>query len=234
MSKKIFALIISAVFALAAPLHAFAAPVPARSEQYVNDYADIIDYEYEYKISSEAASLCENNSGLQIVILTVGSLSDEKIGDYAKKVYSSWNIGNSGIGNGLLLVFSKEDRNYWAVTGEGISEYFTVSQLKNLLDETIEAGIENENLSETFYAFFTAASEKMTAATARATENGAKTESRPNTAIVILIIAAALALFFILSVLAVRFINIRVNRRKRKYRKPGSGTRRVTRTGSRR
>jgi len=53
----------------------------------------------------------ETDHGAQVAIVIVASTGIEPIEDFANRVGSTWKIGRSGIGDGLLLVVATQDRH---------------------------------------------------------------------------------------------------------------------------
>lgn len=105
-----------AVFMGAAPAHT--------PDFYVNDYADILSEEAEKKILNAGVSLC-NETTAQVAVLTIESLEGEDIFDYSVEVFREWGIGDKEKENGVLIVFSLEDREMWITVGHGLEGTLT-------------------------------------------------------------------------------------------------------------
>src|SRR6266853_804768 len=52
----------------------------------------------------------ESDNGAQVALVIVASTGVEPIEDFANRVGSAWKIGRRGVGDGLLLVVTTEDR----------------------------------------------------------------------------------------------------------------------------
>ncbi len=78
---------------------------------------------------------------------------------YAAQVVEDWNLGGEG-GNGLLLVLSISDEDYWVAPTDNFQSGFTLSVLKSLMSENLETDFTNKAYDAAVTNFVTAASEK--------------------------------------------------------------------------
>ncbi len=104
MQKKIKAIILSCitlVFFLVR-IHANALVEPTK-EFYVNDYADILSEETEQYILEKSVAL-EQETTVQIVVVTVPDLEGESLEEYATDLFREFGIGDKDKNNGLLLL----------------------------------------------------------------------------------------------------------------------------------
>jgi len=85
-------------------------PVPEkpRGNLHVFDYAGLIDKSDETKIKS-IASIIEQKTGAQVVIVTVNDLNGLNIEDYSLRILRDWGIGDKERNNGILLLANKEN-----------------------------------------------------------------------------------------------------------------------------
>lgn len=139
--------------------------VPARPEnQYVYDEADVLSDETEKAIVEKCKAL-DDSCGAELAVLTMnlmpGSTADERKA-YAAQVVEEWNLGGES-NNGLLLVFSISDEDYWLAPTENFQASFTLSVLKSLMNDAIETEFTNKNYDAAATNFVTAAAEKAEA-----------------------------------------------------------------------
>ena len=132
--KRFFtALLLAMIIVMAAAVPA-AAAIPEVSESfYVADYADVISDETEAYIVEKNAELEYYCSGAQVVIVTVDFLDGMDIEDYCYKLFNEWKIGASGENNGVLLLLTIGEENYWCMTGKGLEGELTAGELDELL-----------------------------------------------------------------------------------------------------
>lgn len=129
------------------PISALAAEPQPTEQFYVNDYAGIFSAEE----SDELVTLGEdlyNETGAQVVVLTVDSTDGEEISDYAVRVGRDWGIGTRGEDNGVLIVLALEDRNVWVAVGYGLEGRLPDAKTGRLLDEYAMPYYENKQFSQ--------------------------------------------------------------------------------------
>lgn len=90
----------------------------------VNDYANIINKNDEAAISEYLAALDEQ-TGIQIAVLTIPSLKGEDIAAFGIKVAEKWKLGKSGEDNGALLLVSMAERELRIEAGYGLEGSLT-------------------------------------------------------------------------------------------------------------
>ncbi|MBR5743192.1 MAG: TPM domain-containing protein, partial [Clostridia bacterium] len=148
---------------------------------YVYDGAKVLGDETEEWIVAHDYSL-EAQTGAQIVVVCVETTGETDIADYAYRLFNDWGIGSEEKDNGVLLLLSIGEDDYWALQGQGIEDTLSSGMLKLLLNAHLEphfaAGEYEEGVRETFDAliefFETAYGVKVdTAAYYAAVENGA-------------------------------------------------------------
>lgn len=111
------------------------AEIPAPSEEfYVNDEAGIFSSEQVSQLCAESEKLDEQ-TGAQIVVLTVDSTDGQEISDYSVEVGRDWGIGSGKENNGVLIVLSLEDRKVWIAVGYGLEGRLPDAKTGRLLDE---------------------------------------------------------------------------------------------------
>ncbi|MDF1615855.1 TPM domain-containing protein [Petrocella sp. FN5] len=118
MKKTIAALFIlsmllsmSVIFGQSYPSHT--------TEFYVNDFAGILSTATEEAIMNISVPLAQE-TGAQIVVVTVDSLEGQDIESYALNLFREWGIGDATKNNGLLLLVSLNDRRSRIEVGYGL------------------------------------------------------------------------------------------------------------------
>ena len=85
---------------------------------YVLDTADVITSETRNHIVSRNDALFAM-TGAQIVVACVPSTEGMDIGDYSTQMFNKWGIGSAEKNNGVLILLSISDDNYWILQGKG-------------------------------------------------------------------------------------------------------------------
>ena len=93
-------------------------PSPTR-EFFVNDFADVLDLSTEKRIISLGKQL-EDKTGAQIVLVTIESLGEKDIDDYATELFRKWGIGQKDEDNGILILNAVQDRMLRIEVGYGL------------------------------------------------------------------------------------------------------------------
>ena len=72
-------------------------------------------------------------TGFAIVALVVGPLQDEPIEDVAYRAFNTWQIGEKGKDNGVLIVVAPVDRHVRIETGKGVGGALTDLQSNDII-----------------------------------------------------------------------------------------------------
>jgi len=118
--KKLLA--ISLVFlSLAQTTFALEFPEP---QGFVNDFADIMTAEQESQLETNLAEF-EKETGHEISVVTVGSLQEVTIEEFAVELFEEWGIGKKDLDNGLLLLIAPTERQLRIEVGYGLEGIMT-------------------------------------------------------------------------------------------------------------
>lgn len=123
------------------------AAVPAHSESfYVNDFAEVIDQKTENYMVNYGVKL-HQQTGAQVVLVTVDSTGGTSMEDYATSLFNAWGVGSADKNNGVLLLLSTQDDDYWAVPGKGLEDTLNDNVLSRILSESLEPDFAAKNYS---------------------------------------------------------------------------------------
>ncbi|MGZ8260991.1 MAG: TPM domain-containing protein [Caldimonas sp.] len=84
-------------------------PVPALTGRVIDQTATLTSAQAD-ALSAKLAAI-ERDRGAQIVVLIVPTARPEDIASFAQRVASTWKIGRKEVGDGLVLVVAKNDRD---------------------------------------------------------------------------------------------------------------------------
>lgn len=147
MYKKVIKAFIFLLFVFLLPYKTASAETLKPTDAfYVNDYADVISDEVEDEIITYGSQLDEL-SGAQVVLVTVDFTDGESLEDYALKLFNDWGIGSKEKNNGLLILLSVGDDDYWAMQGEGLEDTLTSGKISSILQEYLEPDFANKDYS---------------------------------------------------------------------------------------
>lgn len=102
----------------------------------VNDYAGILSPETIQQLS-DSLKLHDEQTGNEIVVLTISSLEGENIEDYSNRVFNEWKLGKKDLNNGLLLLIVPEERKLRIEVGYGLEGKMTDLMSKRIILEDI-------------------------------------------------------------------------------------------------
>ncbi len=124
----------------------FALAVPELKGR-VNDNAGIINKSTEEELNQYLTSLDEQ-TGVQMVVLTIPSLEGEDISSYSIKVAEKWGIGHSGKDNGALLLVAYEERSLRIEVGYGLEDSLTDAKCGLIIRNVIIPQFKDGDYSE--------------------------------------------------------------------------------------
>ena len=117
--KTILVALVSATFTA----FAFSLEVPAWTGP-VNDLAQVMSPQQRQELTDYLTSL-NNQTGIQMAVLTVPSLEGDSIEDFSFRTASAWKLGQEKEDNGALLVVSEGDRELRIEVGYGLEGLLT-------------------------------------------------------------------------------------------------------------
>jgi len=103
---------------------------------YVSDFAEMIDPEYETKINNLAEEL-EKKTTAQVCVVTVNSLEGKTIEKYAFELFNQWGIGQKDKNNGVLLLIANQEMKVRIEVGLGLESVITNQKAQEMLDEIV-------------------------------------------------------------------------------------------------
>ena len=135
-AKKYMAVLLLLLLLFCIPTAALAV-VEAPESIYVGDYANVLSDETEQYIIEKNQALAAA-TGAQIVVVTVDFLDGMEIEDYAYTIFNEWGIGDAEKNNGLLLLLTIGEENYWAMQGQGLEGVLSSGTLGDYLYDYLE------------------------------------------------------------------------------------------------
>lgn len=116
--KRIFALFAVLLFSTTAQAQTY----PERTDQGVNDFANIINSLTETRINTLLEEIAVEH-GTEVAVVTLSSLrfyaSNSTIEDYSTELFNQWGLGTEETNKGILLLVFYEDREVRIEVGTG-------------------------------------------------------------------------------------------------------------------
>lgn len=91
---------------------------------WVSDLGNFYTPEQEAHLNS-TISTYEKKTSIEIGVITIDSLGDNSIEEFALDQFKRLGIGKKGADNGILIVFSMKDRKSRIEVGNGMEAFFT-------------------------------------------------------------------------------------------------------------
>lgn len=101
---------------------------------FVNDYADVLTEADEQTVYEAGVRLMEQTEA-QVVLVTVDSLGDYTLEEYALELARAWQLGDAEKDNGLLLLFTTDGPHTRAEIGYGLEGALPDSKAGRILDD---------------------------------------------------------------------------------------------------
>lgn len=121
--------------ALLLPGATAAKEVPYLSGRIV-DEAGLLPPDEAQRIEDELRRL-EEETGVQVAVLTVESLEGEVLEDYSLRVAETWGLGQAEEDNGVLLLVARDDRKLRIEVGYGLEGRLTDAQAGRIVRNAI-------------------------------------------------------------------------------------------------
>ena len=148
MNKVIKSFIITCLLLAFAyvPVSAYVEIVEQDDSYFVTDAAKVLDSSCEEYIVSKNQVL-NATSGASIVVVTVPLLHADIV-DYAYTIFNEWELGDAELNNGILLLISTGDQDYYCMIGRGLESSLTADEISDLLYEYLEPDFASGNIQQ--------------------------------------------------------------------------------------
>ncbi|MBI2170898.1 MAG: TPM domain-containing protein [Chloroflexi bacterium] len=111
-----------------------------RPSGFVNDFAVLIPEDTEAVLEALLQQF-EEETTVEIAVVTVASLEGDTIEGYAVRLFQQWGIGKKGVDNGVLLLIAAQERDVRIEVGYGMEPYITDGMAGRILDEAVLPGL---------------------------------------------------------------------------------------------
>lgn len=108
-------------------------PIPPQPPKLVNDYAELMTISNRENLENKLLAYNDSTS-TQICVVTVNTIGDYEISDYAVRLGRSWGIGQKDKNNGILILVAKNERKVDIEIGYGLESYITDYDSKEIID----------------------------------------------------------------------------------------------------
>jgi uncharacterized protein len=127
-------------------------PAPV-GDIYVQDFANLLNEQERTELRSIGRSI-EDQTTAQIAVLTIDSIGDRPIEEYANEAFRQYGIGSKEENNGVLLVLSMNERQVRIEVGYGLEGRLPDGKAGRILDEVtipfLQSQQPNSAITETY------------------------------------------------------------------------------------
>jgi uncharacterized protein len=109
----------------------------------VYDYANLLSPNEKAQLENKLIRYSDSTS-TQMVVITIEDLKGEYIGTLAPQWGQEWGVGQKDLGNGIVILLSKNDRKIWIAPGYGAEIRLTAGVngeiIRNIITPEFKAG----------------------------------------------------------------------------------------------
>ncbi len=142
--KRWLVLALLLIFAL--PFRVLAADFPS-PVGHVNDFGGMFSAEFRENLEKGLSDF-EEETTAEIAVVTIESLGDYSVEEYAVRLFEQWQIGKKEKDNGILLLLAKEERKIKIEVGYGLEPVVTDGRAGRIIREKIRPNFKKENYEE--------------------------------------------------------------------------------------
>jgi uncharacterized protein len=139
-----FLLVILTLFLLIGRAFAEDIQIPAPvGDIYVQDFANILTEQEKTEIRNMGRAL-ERQTTSQVAVLTINSIGDRPIQEFANEAFRRYGIGSAAEDNGVMLVLALNERQVWIEVGYGLEGRIPDGKAGRILDEFTVPLLQNQ------------------------------------------------------------------------------------------
>ena len=178
---RLLAPLVLLVLTLATLLAAPASAQPAFPELTgrVVDQGRLLSTEKRTELTGKLEAL-EQQTGDQLVVVTLRSLEGYDIADYGYQLGRAWGIGRQGVDNGVLLIVAPEERKVRIEVGYGLEPVLTDAMSAQIIQNDILPAFRNGGFERGITQGVDAISAQLTADRAEAEARAARAAEAMN------------------------------------------------------
>lgn len=132
------------VIAIATTAHAQQYP---KATGYVNDFANLLTREQGASLNNELAAF-EKKTTIEIAVVTVPWLNNQRIEDYTKGLAKEWGVGKRGQNNGAVFLIAPKERKMRIETASGARAILTDSRADQIRDNAVIPRFKAGNMAQ--------------------------------------------------------------------------------------
>ncbi|MBI2112984.1 MAG: TPM domain-containing protein, partial [Candidatus Wildermuthbacteria bacterium] len=124
----------------------FASHVPD-PQGFVNDFAGMLSSKFRIQLEQSLQNF-EKETQAEIAVVTILSLQQDSIEDFAARLFEEWKIGKAQQDNGVLLLVAKEEQEVRIEVGYGLEPFITDGRAGSIIRQDITPLFKQGNYEE--------------------------------------------------------------------------------------
>ena len=117
----------------------------------INDFANVISQTYEQQLSTICMELWQKTN-TALVVVTIPSLGESYLEDYATKLYKAWGIGDKKEDKGILILNAIKERKIRIETGYGVEGIIPDGKAGQIRDQYLIPHLKNGDYGKAYLA----------------------------------------------------------------------------------
>ncbi|MEH7073780.1 TPM domain-containing protein, partial [Neobacillus drentensis] len=178
-TKRLFSLLLVffTFFVCAGNTHAEDVLIPAPvGDIYVQDFAGVLNETERNELINLGRNI-EDQTTAQIAVLTVETIGDKPIEEFANEAFRQYGIGNKNENNGVLLVLSMKERKVRIEVGYGLEGRIPDGKAGRILDENALPYLKNQQPDRAIVETYKTLANEVLAEYGKEGEAGKQTQS---------------------------------------------------------
>ena len=166
MKKILSVVLLSVSLLLTLGKSGYGQTVPPKPDppRLVNDLAHVMTADQVLSLERKLVAY-DDSTSIQIAVVTVPSIGDASIEDYALGILRAWGVGNKKTNNGLVILAAIQERKVYIATGYGMEGSIPDITAKQIVDNEIVPNFKG-NSGDNYYRGFDQAADAIIKASA--------------------------------------------------------------------
>ncbi len=165
--KKILSVVLLSVallLVLGKPGYGQTVPPKPDPPRLVNDLAHVMTPDQVVSLERKLVAY-DDSTSIQIAVITIPTIGDASIEDYALGILRAWGVGNKKTNNGLVILAAIQERKVYIATGYGMEGSIPDITAKSIVDNEIVPNFKG-NSGDNYYRGFDQAADAIIKAAA--------------------------------------------------------------------
>jgi uncharacterized protein len=111
---------------------------------HVNDFGEMLSDSFQQELETDLQNF-EKETTAEVVVVTVETLGDTYLEDYAVELFEQWGIGKKEKDNGLLILIAEKEREIRIEVGYGLEPIITDARAGRIIREQMTPNFKKDD-----------------------------------------------------------------------------------------